>query len=161
MKRLIFVCGVLASGFSFGADWVYITSSKSETFYIDKAFYNYNARNKTIDVWSKSVKNMGYGNEPYTSSKSLKKYSCSNKSSKYLAYVEYYENGSVLRSISTPNKNFSVIFPDTIEEAIWKAACSSNGKGFKFTKTQLSIQEDLYKPYEPEYVPKELMPVSQ
>lgn len=143
MKRLILICGLLASGFSFGADWVYVTSSNLESFYIDKSFYKYDAKNSTVDVWMKSTKNKLYGGGEYTSSKSLDRISCKNKQSKTLAFINYNESGETLKSTTKPEKEFSLIFPDSIGESIWYAACSTKGKGFKFNY------------YRPELVPFE------
>lgn len=137
MKKIILICGLLASGFSFGANWTYVTSSNLESFYIDRDFYRYDPKSNTVDVWSKSDKNKVYAKGFYTSSKSLKRYSCGSKKSKTLAYIKYDENGEVVKSTTKPENEFSVIFPDTIAEGIWYAACSTKGKGFKFTKQQL------------------------
>ena len=46
MKRLILICGLLASSFSFGADWVFVTetSDADEDYYVDKSYYKYNSK---------------------------------------------------------------------------------------------------------------------
>ena len=160
MKKLILICGLLVSGFSFGADWVYAASSNSESFWVDRGFYKYNIKNNTVDVWNKTIKKKSNSDDYYTSSKSLDRYSCLDKSTKNLAYVEYEEWGTVSKSNSTPSKAFSIIFPDSIAEGIWKVACESKGKGFMFTKGQLEtlsifdLQEKYSKgaPYKPEFV---------
>ncbi|WP_335955265.1 surface-adhesin E family protein [Acinetobacter guillouiae] len=165
MKIWVLICGLLASSLSFGADWVYVNSSNSESFWVDKGFYKYNVKNNTVDVWNKAIKKKSNSNDFYTSSKSLERYSCMDKSSKNLAYVEYKESGEVSKSYSTPSKSFSVIFPDSIAEGIWEVACSSKGRGFRFSKKQLEtlsvfeMQEKYAKnaPYEPEYVPESLI----
>lgn len=136
MKKILLMCGLLTSSFSFGASWTYVTSSNAESFWIDKAFYKYDPKSNTVDVWSRSDKSKA-NNEVYTSSKSLERYSCGGKKSKNLAYAKYNENGEVIKSITKPESEFSIIFPDTIAEAIWSVACSTKGKGFKFTKRQL------------------------
>lgn len=160
MKKLILICGLLVSSFSFGADWVYATSSNTESFWIDKGFYKYNTKNNTVDVWSKAIKKKLSGDDFYTSSKSLDRYSCLDKSSKNLAYVEYREWGEVSKSSSTASKAFSIIFPDSIAESILEASCGSKGRGFKFTKRQsetrsiMDLQEKYVngKLYTPEFV---------
>ena len=146
MKKLILICGLLASGFSFGANWTYVTSSNLESFYIDKDFYKYDVKNKTVDVWSKSEKKKIYLDEFYTSSKSLSRYSCINKQAKTLAYINYNEEGIAIKSSTKPEGEFSLIFPDSIGEGMWEVACRSKGKGFVFPE------------YRPELVPFENIP---
>lgn len=140
MNKKILICSLLISTVSFGADWVYVTTGASESFYVDRSFYKYDVKNKTVDVWSKTVKKKLYGDGFYTSSKSLDRYSCSNKETKGLAYVQYHDDGNVLKSTTVSDRNFSIIFPDSIAESIWNVACVTNGKGFKFTKNQLEIK---------------------
>lgn len=142
---------MLASSFSFGADWVYIVSGGGHDFYIDKGFYKYDVRTKTADVWTKSMKKKSVKDEHYTDSKSLIRYACSSKNSKVLANINYNEDGSSIKSSSTPNVSFSVIFPDTIDEDIWQASCESKGKGFVFQKYKSGIIDlkELEKKYGP------------
>lgn len=138
MNKLIFLAVALGlSSYSFGAKWTYATSGDLESFYVDRDFYKYNAKNNTVDVWTKSVKKKVYVDEFYTRSKALYKYSCINKESKTLAFIEYDEQGQSLRSSTKPQGEFSLIFPDSIGEGIWSVACGTKGKGFKFTKSQL------------------------
>lgn len=127
------------SGLSFGAKWTYATSGSLESYYVDRDFYNYDAKNDTVDVWTKSVKKKVYVDEFYTNSKALDRYSCANKKTKNLAFVEYDEQGGSLRSSTKPQSEFSLIFPDSIGEGIWSVACGAKGKGFRFTKSQLEI----------------------
>lgn len=134
MKKLILIYGLLISGASFGADWAYVASGNNQDFYVDKSFYKYDGSTRTIDVWSKATQKKISENEYYTRSKTLVRYSCSNKTSKILANIEYGEGGGSLRSSTKPEINFSLIFPDSIDEAIWHAACSSKGKGFILPK---------------------------
>lgn len=136
MKKLILVCGLLASGFSFGADWGYVVSGNNQDFYIDKSFYKYDPNTKTIDVWSKATKKKNFQDQYYTQSKTLIKYSCVDKTSKTLANVEHNENGGVLSQMTKPNNSFSPIFPDSIDESLWHVACDLKGKGLKFPALQ-------------------------
>lgn len=139
MKRLILICGLLASGFSFGADWVYVTSgANSENFWIDKSFYKYDVKNSTVDVWVRSTKAKLYDEGSYVTSKTLDRISCGAKKSKTLAFIKYNESGETIKSNSKPDSEFSLIFPDTIGESIWEASCKTKGRGFKFTETQLN-----------------------
>ena len=140
MKKLILTFGLLASSFSFGADWVYITNGGGHNFFIDKSFYKYDSSNKTVDVWTKTTKKKLFDESYYTSSKTLTKYSCANKEAQILANIEYDANGSVLSSNTKPSSRFELIFPDSVGETIWNSSCSSKGKGFIFSK------------YEPEFV---------
>lgn len=139
MKKLILICGLLASGLGFGADWTYVISAQDESFWVDKSFYKYDGSAKTVDVWSKSIKKKLYGNDFYTNSKTLYRFSCPLKKVKILAYIEYKEDGNTLHSTTEPEPNFNIIFPDSIGEGIWEVACKTNGKGFKFTKNQLEM----------------------
>lgn len=132
MKKLILICGLLVSGFSFGADWRYVSEGGGLTFYIDKSFYKYDIPNKTIDVWTKTVKKKLFDEGHYTSSKALTRYSCTSKESKFLANIEYDADGAVLSSNTKPNSRFELIFPDTVAEDIWTSSCLLKGKGFSF-----------------------------
>lgn len=134
MKKFIVICGLLASNFSFGADWAYIGTGGGADFYIDKSSYNYNKPDKTIDVWVKTQRKRLFSEEYYTPSKSLTKYSCKTRESKLLADVEYNIDGTVLRSNTKPSGQFEIIFPDTIAESILVASCLSDGGGFLFPK---------------------------
>ncbi|ARG18759.1 hypothetical protein B7L44_07020 [Acinetobacter nosocomialis] len=136
MKKIIFLTAFLASSLSFGADWRYAASTDADSYWVDKSFYKYDSKNNSIDVWSKSVtKKLGL-NEFYTKSKSLDKYSCVDKAVKNIAYVEYNVDGSVSKSSTSAASKFTIIFPDSIAESIWEIACSTKGKGFKFSKFQ-------------------------
>lgn len=136
MRKYIALLATLISTSAFSADWVYAVSSGTESFWIDKSFYKFDTKSKTVDVWSKSIKK-NLSNEFYTGSKSLIRYSCLDKTSKILAHVEYRSDGSVSSSKTSPETKFSLIFPDSIAEGMWSIACSSKGKGFTFSKMQL------------------------
>lgn len=179
MKRLILICGLLASGFSFGADWVYVTSSaSSEAFWLDKSFYKYDAKNNTVDAWVRSTKGKLYGEGAYVASKTLDRISCGAKKSKTLAFIKYNESGETIKSSTKPESEFSLIFPDTIGESVWDVACKSKGKGFRFTEAQLNTayfpdlkskpeqpryltpeeENKIFPEYKPEMVPSENIP---
>lgn len=147
MKKLIFICGLMASSFSFAATWTYVVSSENESFYIDKDFYKYDFKNGYVDVWTKSVKKKLMTDEFYTKTKGLERYSCASKKSKTLAFIEYSETGSALRSNTKPEIEYSLIFPDSIGESVWYAACATKGKGFKFNAKQLATipADEFYK----------------
>ncbi|WP_336952030.1 surface-adhesin E family protein [Acinetobacter sp. AS167] len=140
MKKLILICGFLASSLSYGADWIYVTEGGGLSFFIDKSFYKYDSSNKTVDVWTKTTKKKIFDGSYYTSSKTLTKYSCANMESRILANIEYDTDGSVLSSNTKPSSRFELIFPDSVGETIWVSSCLSQGKGFNFPK------------YEPEFV---------
>jgi len=139
MRIILFAIGAVISSLSYGANWVYVTSTGVESFFIDKDFYKYDRKNNTVDVWSKSITKKTLSSEFYTNAKFLERFSCTDKKSKTLAIVIYHENGGVLRSNSQPEYNFSLIFPETIAEGLWKVACDSKGNGFKFTKQRLEL----------------------
>ena len=144
MKKLILICGLLASGFSFGAEWAYISSSSNGSdFFIDKDFYVFDEKNKTTDVWAKAEKKTGLSNNTYVASKTLIRFSCTSKKQKYLAEITYDQFGSVLKSSDKPDINYQLIFPDTIAEELWAAACASKGKGLKLPRIKIATKEDL------------------
>lgn len=55
MKRLILMCGLLASGFSFGADWVLFATNGKETKDYTEHFYDKSSikksNNNTVQLW--------------------------------------------------------------------------------------------------------------
>ena len=128
MKKIILICGLLASSFSFGADWFYVVeSSDADTdYYIDKSYYKYDSKTGVSEVWSK-VNKFRDLNE-YTDSKTLSAYDCINKRGKTLAQVSYTYEGYSNQTITKPTP-YSVIFPDTVGEDLWVAACKTKGKG--------------------------------
>lgn len=131
MKKLLLISGLLVSGFSFAADWVLVTqSNNSDTnHFIDRDYYKYNLKTRNVEVWELTKNYIGSGMEQYTSSKTLTLYDCVGKRQKTLGSVEYNSSGYALRSSSQPAKSFNIIFPDTVGESYWEAACKTKGKG--------------------------------
>lgn len=147
MKRLILICGLLASSFSFGADWVLVTQSEDNesSYYIDKSYYKYDFKNKNSQIWVQTKKYKGTSSmEQYVSSKGLTLYDCKDKRYKNLASLGYGSDGSVLNSFNQPAKEFSVVFPDTVGESYWEAACKTKGNG-------------LYLPHKPNFISEKRM----
>lgn len=141
MKNILFIFVFLISSLSYGAEWRYATSSTNgDDYYVDRSFFKYDSKNQTMDIWDKSERKKMLSDEVFTVSKSLTRYSCSNKSIKTLAIVEYNQDGTVKNSSTTTSKNFSLIFPETVSETLWHIACDNKGKGLKFRE------------YKPEYV---------
>lgn len=150
MKRLVLIYGLLVSSFSFGAEWSYVASSSNgANFFIDKDFYVFDEKNKTTDVWVKSDKKSGLSNERYAASKALIRFSCTSKKQKYLAETTYDQFGGALTSSDRPDVNYKLIFPDTIAEELWVAACASKGKGLKLPKVKVATMEDLERLFPP------------
>lgn len=132
MEKLILICGVLASSFSFGADWVLVAQSddSESNHYIDKSYYKYDSKNMTSQIWVQTEKYKTHNSmEKYISSKGLTLYDCAGKRYKNLASISYRSDGFVLNTFNQPAKDFSVIFPDTVGESYWNAACKTKGKG--------------------------------
>jgi hypothetical protein len=132
MKKLILITGLLASSFSFGADWVLVTQSddSESNHYIDKSYYKYDSKNMTSQIWVQTENYKTHDSmEKYVSSKGLTLYDCAGKRYKNLASISYSPNGLVLNSFNHPAKDFSIIFPDTVGESYWEAACKNKGKG--------------------------------
>ncbi len=143
MKKLILICGLLASSFSFSADWVFVTetSNADEDYYIDKSHYKYNGKTGVSEVWYKQNKFEGL--QEYVASKTLKAFDCIGKRERALAQVTYTYNGYSNKTITNPTP-YSVVFPDTVGESLWEAACKTKGKG-------------LYLPHKPNFISEERM----
>ncbi|HAV4987987.1 TPA: hypothetical protein JIZ13_01340 [Acinetobacter nosocomialis] len=130
MKKIILFSALFISTSSFAADWVMVAASNKEDYYIDRSFYNYKKAGNTIDVWWKTINTQA--DNPYTSSKALVQYDCTNKKSKYLAYTEFYGSGDPINTNSKVNNSFKFIYPDSVDEAIWNVSCKTKGGGFYF-----------------------------
>lgn len=123
---------MLIPAFSFGADWVLVTQSddSESNHYIDKSYYKYDSKNMTSQIWTQTEKYKTPNSmEKYVSSKGLTLYDCVGKRYKNLASISYSSNGFILNNFNQPAKDFSVIFPDTVGESYWNAACKTKGKG--------------------------------
>ncbi len=142
MKKLIAIFGLLASSFSFGADWVYIGSSKAQDkFYVDFDYYNYNKISNKVRLWYKVEErhNEGY----YTEQKTLAEYYCGDDRSKALSAIYYYPNGGVRKTFESNYLTESTaVFPDTSGEDIYKVACGTPGKGLDFKYLELDVFDD-------------------
>lgn len=144
MKKFALMLSVLVSSVAFGADWSYVTSSSTGSdLYIDKSFYFFDEKNKTVDIWYKSEKTTGLDKTTYVESKTLSRFSCPTKKQKHLAQVTYDKFGGVLRSSDKPDSNYQLIFPDTVAEDIWLAACISKGKGLRLLNLEIATTKDL------------------
>lgn len=138
MKKIILLSALMFSAHIYAAEWVFAAASKQDNFYVDKAYYKYNKSNGISELWWKSEKLI---EKPYTTSKGLTQYDCINKKSRSLAYVEYRYDGSVLPTAKTKDKNYGIIYPDTVDEELWKIACHAKGKGL-YLKTQPKVDHE-------------------
>lgn len=147
MKKLILICGLLASGFSFGADWVYVTNSKDGSrYYVDYDYYKYDKTLNTSELWYKAEE-VSNGN-PYTERKALTKYNCKHKEYKDLSIATYFPSGSIKNTYSSNYySEYRTIFPDTVGEDLYSVACGTPNKGLDFKYPSL-INFDDY----PEYI---------
>lgn len=137
------MCGLLASGFSFGADWVYVGSSKSgDKFYIDFDYYDYNKRSNTTRLWYKIEENNN--GVYYTQDKTFAEYYCGGVGRfKVLSALYYYPNGDIRKSFEANYHTQSeAIFPDTTGEFLYKVACDTPGKGLDFKHPSLINFDD-------------------
>lgn len=133
------VFGLLVSSLSFGADWVLVAQSddSESNYYIDKSYYKYDSKNMTSQIWVQTEKYKTHNSmEKYISSKGLTLYDCAGKRYKNLASISYRSDGFVLNTFNQPAKDFSVIFPDTVGESYWNAACKTKGKGLYLPVTR-------------------------
>ncbi|HCO07478.1 MAG TPA: hypothetical protein DIT34_04015 [Acinetobacter ursingii] len=128
MKTLILFFSAIYASTCFSADWVFISSTGKEDFYIDKSSYNYRKNNNTVDIWEKTIDTTP--NNPYISTKSLSQYDCVNKRAKYLEYAEFYSNGDPIQKRYKKNE-YAAIYPDSVGEGLWRAVCATRGKGIK------------------------------
>lgn len=145
MKKLILVCGLLTSGFSFGADWIFIGSSKGgDKFYIDYDYYNYDKKSNVVKLWYKVEEK--HNGVYYTEEKTLAEYYCGgNGRSKVLSAVYYHPNGEVKNTFeSNYYTESTVVFPDTTGEFLHKVACGTPGKGLDFKYLNLEQFDSYY-----------------
>ena len=144
MRKFILLCGMIVSNLSFGADWVYIGSSKSgDKFYIDFDFYQYDKKTNSTLVWTKT--NERLNQNYYTRQKNLTKYYCKDKSFITSNLVTYYPDGNVKSSVSGYALNFdktSIIVPDTLNENIWNIACGTPAQGLDFKYPDIEDFDD-------------------
>lgn len=164
MRRILLIIGFLYSGVSFGADWVLVTQSENNNMnhFIDKDYYKYDPKTNRAEVWEQAKTYKGTTLEQYVSSKNLTSYDCIGKRHKTLAIIKYSSDGSVIFSRSEPAKSYDVIFPDTVGESYWLAACKNKGKSLYLPFVQDFVNMDRIKgnlrEYEPEIVPEHLIP---
>lgn len=144
MKKIILVCGLFVSSFGFGADWVYVGSSKvQDKFYIDFDYYNYDKINNKARLWYKVEEKRNGGH--YTEQKTLTEYHCGSSRSKALSAVYYYPNGEVRETFESNYLTQStVVFPDTTGEYIYKVACGTAGKGLDFKDKSIDEMDDFH-----------------
>lgn len=162
MKKLILICGLLVSSFSFGADWKYATmgTSNDRAIYVDSSQYNYDGKSNSIKVWFKTDSYVDDDSkDTYTRSKNLFQFSCIDNKLKLLAYVNYDQKGNVVSSdqLESNEVKYSTVIPDTIGESLWKVSCISKGKGFRYPKYQTGerlTKDEMEKIFPKDYVPK-------
>lgn len=143
MKKLLLVCSLIVPAFGFAAEWEFVTetSDHDTDHYIDKTYYKYNDKTNTAEIWHQ--RRSFFGLEEYIEAKTLSVYDCIGKKDRTLAQVTYTYTGDVKQTITTPSP-YTIIFPDTIGESLWEAACKTKGKG-------------LYLPYRPNFISKKRM----
>ncbi|QBM33838.1 surface-adhesin E family protein [Acinetobacter baumannii] len=162
MKRIVLVCGLLASGFAYSADWKYVSigGENDRGIYVDNSQYMYNKKTNTVKAWFKTVSYIDPDStETYTSSKNLYQFSCSYKKAKLLGFVNYDKNATIISSDQRDEKDakYNMIIPDTIGEDLWKASCLSKGNGFRFPKVQAGerlSKAEMEKVFPKGYIPK-------
>ncbi|OFD28395.1 hypothetical protein A1D07_06425, partial [Acinetobacter baumannii] len=142
MKRIVLVCGLLASGFAYSADWVYVTKSKDgEKYYVDYDYYKYDKKSNNSELWYK-VEGINNGNS-YTERKVLTKYSCKSKLYKDLSIATYFPSGMVKDTYSSNYySEFRTVFPDTVGEELYKVACDTPEKGLDFKNLNIEMYDD-------------------
>lgn len=162
MKKLILMCSLLASSFTFGADWKYAAMGAQDdrAIYVDSSQYNYDMKNNSIKVWFKTDSYEDTNSKKtYTRSKNLFQFSCNDQKLKLLAYVNYDNKGNVVSSSQLDSKDikYRMVIPDTIGESLWNVACISKGKGFRYPKYQTGerlTKEEMERIFPKDYVPK-------
>ncbi|WP_151838127.1 MULTISPECIES: surface-adhesin E family protein [unclassified Acinetobacter] len=162
MKKLILVFSFIASSLSYGADWKYaaIGGQNDRAIYVDSSQYNYDMKNNSIKAWFKTDSYEDDNSKNiYTRSKNFFQFSCADNKLKLLAYVNYDKKGDVVSSGQSDSKDiqYSMVIPDTIGESLWKVACISKGKGFRYPKYQTGVRltkEEMDKIRPKDYVPQ-------
>ncbi|RZG47042.1 surface-adhesin E family protein [Acinetobacter wuhouensis] len=132
MKRLILICGFLASSFSFGADWRMLETSASGTkIYIDKESFKYTPYDGSVEIWVKGVRSSTEktidGSSEY---KMLNTYFCKTRKMSTAYSVYYKADGSVINSGNINSGNAEII-PETISEGIFKHVCKNPKNGLE------------------------------
>ncbi|MCM1964198.1 hypothetical protein NCY62_13735 [Acinetobacter pittii] len=142
MRRIVLVCGLLASGFAYSADWVYVTKSKDgEKYYVDYDYYKYDKKSNNSELWYK-VEGINNGNS-YTERKVLTKYSCNSKLYKDLSIATYFPSGMVKDTYSSNYySEYRTVFPDTVGEELYKVACDTPEKGLDFKNLNIEMYDD-------------------
>lgn len=145
----------------YAADWKYaaIGGKNDRAIYVDSSQYTYNKKDNTIKAWFKtdSYKELE-GKETFTKSKDLYQFSCVDNKMRLLAFVNYGKDGSVISSAQREEKDakYDLIIPDTIGEDMWRVACLTKGKGFKYPKWQTG--ERMSKEEMDQVLPKDYQP---
>ncbi|MFN3073190.1 surface-adhesin E family protein [Acinetobacter sp. TY2] len=162
MKKILFICGLLSPGLSFGADWKYaaIGAQDDRAIYVDSSQYNYDKKNNSIKAWFKTDSyEDDNSKKTYTRSKKLFQFSCLDNKMKLLAYVNYDKKGNVISSSQLDSKEvkYDIVIPDTVGESLWKVACISKGNGFRYPKYQAGerlTKEEMEKVLPKDYILK-------
>lgn len=141
MNKILIFFALVFCGSASAAEWVFATKTKQENYYIDKSYYRYLKNGGLAEIWWKSEK---IADEPYTTSKALIQYDCSGKKSRYLAFVDYNYDGSVKAGPKYLDKSFGIIYPDTVDEELWKIACTTKGKGL-YLNSEKNLSEKAQK----------------
>ncbi|MCT9978372.1 hypothetical protein M2R48_08555 [Acinetobacter sp. I-MWF] len=146
MKKLFLICGLLASSFSFGADWKYAAMGAQDEYdrgiYVDSSQYNYDKKNNSIIAWFKTESYAGYegyrNKITYTRAENLYQFLCVENKMRLLTYVYYDKKGDIISSSQFDSKDveYNTVTSNTIGESLWKVACASKGKGFRYPKYQ-------------------------
>lgn len=168
MRKLILISSILASSFSFGADWVYVGSSDSgDKFYVDFDYYDYDKKINTVKSWYRVDKYLN--GRYYIEQKTLAEHYCRSSRSKTLSAVHYHPNGSVGKTFEADYLTQSTrVFPETTGEYLYKVACDTPGKGLDFKDKPID-EMDNFNEYErvrfaymrekmPNSIPRALIP---
>lgn len=123
---------------SLKAEWVTVEESKDSTFYADFASMRKNGDRvkmwyltdyKTLQTSTEGVYPYIY-NTQYMSSKTLGEYDCKEDQSRSIALSTYAENMGKGKEVHNSARNINYepgkwkpIFPNSIGEALWEAAC--------------------------------------
>ncbi|MRT39214.1 hypothetical protein GJV03_18815 [Acinetobacter sp. RIT698] len=146
MKSLLLIFCLLVSSFCFGVDWKYVSLGALDEYdkgiYVDSSQYNYDKKKNSIKAWFKTESYDGYegfrNNITYTRSKNLYEFLCVENKMRLLTYEYYDSKGNIYASNQFDSREveYNTVTPGTLGESLWKVACISKGKGFRYHKDQ-------------------------
>jgi hypothetical protein len=132
MKKLILICGLLTSSFSFGADWRLIATASDDTrTYIDADTFKYQVNDNSVSIWVKKDNFRTQLSNGFTVEvKHFDKYFCGSSKVSTMSSVAYDTKGNVLET-SNINEGLHNIVPESTGESVYNYVCKNPKKGLE------------------------------